>query len=68
MIFSTPSELRYLFCSLTLQGFPTLHILENERFHLAMTADYHTQVNVIRSYDRRRNVTYNTSLQKIINR
>jgi hypothetical protein len=51
LMFSTARELRYLFSSLTLQGFPTLHLFETERFYLAMTEDYHYEANIIQSID-----------------
>jgi hypothetical protein len=45
----TPSELRYLFCSLTLQGFPTLHIFHDPTYYHAMTLEYQYEANVIQS-------------------
>jgi hypothetical protein len=51
MVFSTPSELRYLFCSLTIQGFPTLHIFHNSYYYDAMISEYRFEANVIHSSD-----------------
>jgi hypothetical protein len=49
MVFSTESELRFLFCSLTMQGFPTMHLFNQPRYFNMMTADYHYQANLIQS-------------------
>jgi hypothetical protein len=49
MVFSTPNELRYLFCTLTLQGFPTLHIFHDPQHYLSMTIDYRHEANIIQS-------------------
>jgi hypothetical protein len=49
ILFSSPNELRYLFCSLTLQGFPTLHIFHDREYYISMTADYHHEANIIHS-------------------
>jgi hypothetical protein len=49
MVFSTESELRFLFCSLTMQGFPTMHLFNQPRYFNMMTADYNYQANLIQS-------------------
>ena len=43
-IFSTPSELRYLFVLLTLEGYPTICIYENEELKFSLYADYYNDV------------------------
>jgi hypothetical protein len=48
MVFSEAPEMRFLFCSLTMQGFPTLHLLEVPYLH-AMTKDYRYKLNVIQT-------------------
>jgi len=40
-IFSTPSELRFLFVLLTLNGYPTICIYENEDLKFSLYADYY---------------------------
>jgi hypothetical protein len=46
---STPPELRFLFATLTMQGFPTLPIYEDETCWAHLTLDYRVRANVWRS-------------------
>ena len=48
-LFSTPSELRFLFASLTIQGFPTLHIFNDPMYFDSLTNDFKFQIRIPQS-------------------
>jgi hypothetical protein len=50
-LFSTPAELRFLFATLSINGFPTLHIFNDELLFENMIADYRHNPSIIQSYD-----------------
>jgi hypothetical protein len=49
ILFSTAPELRFLFVTLTVQGFPTLQIYNDELCYFKMTEDFHYNPRVFQS-------------------
>jgi GTPase SAR1 family protein len=48
-LMSTPTELHFLFATLTMQGFPTLQIYQDQTCYEAMTLDYRHDARVVQS-------------------
>jgi hypothetical protein len=55
MLFATPPQLRFLFAQLTIQGFPTLPIFDDEVLLEAMIDDYRHDARIIQSFENLKN-------------